>query len=114
MVRSQWRQCATHKENYWRVKSTFRKSAMIGNPSTAINKSASATGRDASQFAHRQTISRGPHSYVYFGVRPRKVPVFAAENRELAPAVYLTKEANSDSWIAPDCALIIGRRRETI
>ena len=26
----------------------------------------------------------------------------------------LAKEANSDSWIAPDCALIIGRRRETI
>jgi hypothetical protein len=39
-----------------------------------------------------------------FGVRPRKVPVFAAENRELAPAVYLTKDANFGSWIAPDCA----------
>ena len=26
----------------------------------------------------------------------------------------LAKEANSDSWIAPDCVLIIGRRRETI
>jgi hypothetical protein len=40
--------------------------------------------------------------------------VFAAENRELAPAVYLTKDANFGSWIAPDCAPIIGRRRETI
>jgi hypothetical protein len=29
--------------------------------------------------------------------------VFAAENRELAPAVYLTKDAFG-SWIAPDCA----------
>ncbi len=29
-----------------RVKATFRRSAMIGNPSTAMNKSASATGRD--------------------------------------------------------------------
>jgi hypothetical protein len=26
----------------------------------------------------------------------------------------LTKEVNSDSWIAPDCALIFGRRREII
>lgn len=26
-------------------------------------------------------------------VRPLKVPVFAAQNRELAPAVYLTKDA---------------------
>jgi hypothetical protein len=47
-------------------------------------------------------------------VRPLKVPVFAAENRELAPATYLTRDANFGSWIAPDCAPIIGRRRETI
>jgi hypothetical protein len=36
------------------------------------------------------------------------------KSQELAPAVYLTKDANFSSWIAPDCAPIIGRRRETI
>ena len=88
---------------------------MIGNPSTAMNKSASATGRDlprsASLFATNasQPVRAPPDDKPRtaflcvrdFGVRPLKVPVFAAENRELAPAVYLTNDANFGSWIAP-------------
>jgi len=39
---------------------------------------------------------------------------FAARGLDVDAMDILANEANSDSWIAPDCALIFGRRREII
>jgi hypothetical protein len=87
-----------------------------GSRSSTIGPASSRLKRKpaSSRTARRQAADRVLMCTGFWRPPAKKVPVFAAENRELAPAVYLTKDANFGSRIAPDCAPIIGRRRETI
>jgi hypothetical protein len=43
-----------------------------------------------------------------------KCKYFRCHKKHIDAMDVLTEEVNSDSWIAPDCALIFGRRREII
>jgi len=84
------------------------RSSTIGPASSRLKRKPASSRNARRQAADRVLMCTG------FWRPPAKSPSVRCREPRACAAVYLTKDANFGSWIAPDCAPIIGRRRETI